>query len=151
MVYQFFDKKTGSGVSVPEQQAEELHKTVIKKFKRTKVYARFTDNTWAADLAEIESLSSSNRKVKSLLCVMFSLNMHGLKVKPLNNKKGKTVLNAFIKIVNESNHEPEKLWVDQGRESYNKLTQEWLDNNDISVCSSHNEVKSITAERFIKT
>ena len=27
----------------------------------------------------------------------------------------KTVLNAFIKIVNESNRKPNKLWVDQGK------------------------------------
>ena len=37
---------------------------------------------------------------------MFSLNTHGL--------KDKTVLNAFIKIANESNRKPSKLWVDQG-------------------------------------
>ena len=37
MIYKFFDKKTGAGVSVNEQLAEELHKTVIKNFKRRKV------------------------------------------------------------------------------------------------------------------
>ena len=57
MVYKFFYKKTGSAVSVNEQLAEELHKPVIKKFKR-KVYARFRDNIWASDLAEMGSLSS---------------------------------------------------------------------------------------------
>ena len=45
-------------------------------------------------------------------------------VKPLIDKKGKTVLNAFIEIVNESNRKPNKLWVDQGREFFNKLMQE---------------------------
>ena len=53
MVYNFFDKKTGSGISVNEQLAEELNKPVIKKFKRTKVYARFKDNNWGADLAAV--------------------------------------------------------------------------------------------------
>ena len=43
MVYKFFDKKTGSRVSVHEELAQELHKPVIKKFKRKKVYARFKD------------------------------------------------------------------------------------------------------------
>ena len=38
--------------------------------------------------------------------------------------KDKIFLNAFIEIVNESNRKPNKLWVDQGREFYNKLTQE---------------------------
>ena len=37
MLYKFFDKKTGLGVSVNEQLAEILHKTVIKIFERRKV------------------------------------------------------------------------------------------------------------------
>ena len=69
----------------------------------------------------------------------------------MKDKKGKTVLNAFIEIVNESNRKPNKLWVDQGREFYKKLMQEWLDNNDILLYSTHNEGKSVIAERFIKT
>ena len=120
MVYKFCDKKTASRVRVNEQLAEELHKPVIKKFKRTKVYARFKDNIWAADLAEMASLSSKNKNVKYLLCVIDIFTKFAW-VKPLKDKKGKTVLNAFIKIVNESNRKPNKLWVDQGREFYNKL------------------------------
>ena len=54
---------------------------------------------------------------------MFSLNAHGLNLWKI--KKGKTVLIAFMKIVNESNRKPNKLWVNQGREFYNKLIQEW--------------------------
>ena len=60
----FFDKKTGSGISVNEQLPEELHKPVIKKFKKRKVYARFKDNIWAIDLAEMGSLSSKNKNLK---------------------------------------------------------------------------------------
>ena len=71
-------------------------------------------------------------------------------VKPSKDKKGETVLNAFIKIVNESNHKPNKLWVDQGRKFYDKFTQEWLENNDILIYSTHNEGKLVIAERFIK-
>ena len=63
-------KKTGSEVGVNEELAEELHKPVIKKFKRRKVYSRFKDNIWAADLAEMGSLSSKIKNDKHLLCVM---------------------------------------------------------------------------------
>ena len=72
-------------------------------------------------------------------------------VKPLKNKKGKTVLNGFIEIVNESNDKPNKLWVAQGREFNNKLMQEWLDNYNVLMYSTHNQGKSVTADRFIKT
>ena len=64
-------KKTGSEASVNEKLAEELHKPLIKKFKKKKrVYARFKDNIWAADLAEIRSLSSKNKNFRYLLCVI---------------------------------------------------------------------------------
>ena len=99
MVYKVFDKKTGSGISVNEQLVEELHKAVIKKSKKRKVYTRFKDNIGAADLVEMGSLSSKIKKVK-------------------------TVLNAFTEIVSESSHKPNKLCVDQGSEFYNKLMQE---------------------------
>ena len=44
MLYKIFDEKTGSGISVNEQLAEEIHKPIIKKLKRRKVYTRFKDN-----------------------------------------------------------------------------------------------------------
>ena len=37
--------------------AEELHKPVIKKFNKRKVYSQFKDNIWGVDLADIQSLS----------------------------------------------------------------------------------------------
>ena len=87
MVNKFFDKKTASGViatskagmSVTEQLAKELHKPVIRKFKRRKAYARFKKNIWAANLAEVESLSSKNKNFKYLFYVIdVSLKIHGL-------------------------------------------------------------------------
>ena len=41
IIYKSFDKKTGSGVSVNENLAKELHKSVIKKFNRERIYVRF--------------------------------------------------------------------------------------------------------------
>ena len=65
-------------MSVNEQLAEELHKPVIKRFKRRKVYASFKVNIWAADLAEMKSLSSKIKNVNCYVSYMFSLNMQGL-------------------------------------------------------------------------
>ena len=52
MVFKFFDKKIGSGINVNEVLAQELHKSVIKIFKRVKVYARFKYDIWTAGLAK---------------------------------------------------------------------------------------------------
>ena len=60
MLYKCFDKKTGLEAGVNEEPAQELHRPVIKKFNRKRVYARFKDNIWVADLAGMGSLSSKN-------------------------------------------------------------------------------------------
>ena len=86
-------------------------------------------------------MCSNNKNVKYLLCVIDALIRYAL-VKKIKNIKYKTVLNAFIEIVNESNRKPNKLWVDQGREFYNKLLQEFLENNEILMYSTHKEGKS---------
>ena len=122
IAYKFFDKKSGSWVSVIKQPAEEWHKPVIKRF--LKVYTRFKDNILAADLAEMGSISSKNKNVKYSLCVIDVFTEYAW-VKTLKDKKGKMVLNAFVEIVNVSNRKPNKLWINQGREVYNKLKREW--------------------------
>ena len=63
-------------------------------------------------------------------------------VKLFKNKKGKTLLNAFIEIVNKFNRKTNKLRVDQGEKFYNNL---------ILMYSAHIEGNSVIAERFIKT
>ena len=85
----------------------------------------------------MESFSSKSKKLKYLLCIIDIFTKYAW-VKPVEDKKCKTVLNAFADIVNESNRKPNKLWIGQGREFYNKLMHEWLDNNDILIYSTHN-------------
>ena len=60
MAYKFFDNKSsGSGINNGSnyQLANELHKPIIKKFKKRKVYSSFKDNIWGVDLADMQSLS----------------------------------------------------------------------------------------------
>ena len=59
MVYKFFDKKSsGSGViNISNVKlADELHKPVIKKFSKRKVYSSFKDNICGVDLADMQLL-----------------------------------------------------------------------------------------------
>ena len=70
---QFFDKKSallnkssGSGIAnEPNYQlANELHKLIIRKFKKRKVYSYFRDNIWGVDLVGMQSLSEYNKGIK---------------------------------------------------------------------------------------
>ena len=53
-------KKKEFVAEVREELAQELHKPVIKKFKKRKIYAKFKDNIWPTDLDELGSLASKN-------------------------------------------------------------------------------------------
>ena len=68
---------------------------------------------------------------------------------PLKDKKGISIVNAFDKIIKQSNRKPNKIWVDQG-EFYN-VFKKWLSDNDIIIYSTYNEGKSVVVERFIRT
>ena len=70
---------------------------------------------------------------------------------PLKDEKSTTITNAFQKILDKSNHKPNKTWVDKGSEFYNRSMKSFLRNNNIDMYSMHNEGKSIVAERFIRT
>ena len=70
---------------------------------------------------------------------------------PLKDKKGISIVNAFNKIIKQSNRKPNKIWVDQGGEFYNNVFEKWLSDNDIIMYSTYNEGKSVVAERFIRT
>ena len=52
------------------QLANELHKPVIRKFKKRKVYSSFRDNIWGVDLADMQPLSKDNKGNKYLLCAI---------------------------------------------------------------------------------
>ena len=162
MVYTFFDKKStaepssleriGSGVKKDSSLilADELHKPIIKKFDKRKVYSQFKDDIWGVDLADMQSLSRKNKGIEYLLSVI-DLDSKYAFVVPLRDKKGISIVNAFNKIIKQSNRKPNKIWVDQGGEFYNNVFKKWLSDNDIIMYSTYNEGKSVIAERFIRT
>ena len=150
MVYKLFDKKsTGSGISSSSILADELHKPIIRKFNKRKVYSQFKDNIWGVDLADMQSLSRKNKGIKYLLCVIDLYSKYAFVI-PLKDKKGISIVNAFDKIIKQSNRKPNKIWVDQGGEFYNNVFEKWLPDNDINMYSTYNEGKSVVAERFIR-
>ena len=70
---------------------------------------------------------------------------------PLKDKKGQTVLNAFKSTVSTSGRKPVYIWVDEGKEFYNKDMTSWLKDENITRYSTHGEHKSEIAERFNRT
>ena len=159
MVYKFFDKKSkGNGAKhvntklIPqnEQLADELHKPIIRKLKKRKVYLAFKDNIWAVDLTDMPFLSRYNKGIIFLLCVIDIFSKYA-SVVPLKDKKGISIFTAFQIILKQPNIKPNKIWVDKGSEFYNASFKKLLQDNDIVMYSTHNEGNSVVVERFIRS
>ena len=93
----FFDKKSkGSGIAnEPNYQlANELHKPIIRKFFKKKVYSSFRDNIQGVDLADMQSLSKYNEGNKYLLCEIDLFSKY-VWVIPIKDKKRTNIVNAF--------------------------------------------------------
>ena len=91
-----------------------------------------------------------NKGFRFLSCVIDIFSKYAWVV-PLKNKRGVSIVNAFQKFLDDSKKKRNKIWVDIGSEFYNRSMQSWLQDNNIKIYSTHNEGKSVVAERFIKT
>ena len=109
MVHKVFDNKSAlldkskkSGIiNEPNYQlANELHKPIIRKFKKRKVYSSFKDNIWGVDLADMQSLSKHNRGIKYLLCVIDLFSKYAWVV-PIKDKKETNIVNAFKNVISK--------------------------------------------------
>ena len=96
-------------------------------------------------------LMSKNKKGFHFLLFIIQIFNKYAWVAPLEDKKGITIINAFQKVLNESNQKPSKIWVDKGSEFYNRSMKSWLQDNDIKKYSTHNEGNSAISERFVRT
>ena len=69
---------------------------------------------------------------------------------PIKDKKGTSIVSAFKKIISEGQRKPNKIWVDEDSEFYNKTFQDFLKINNSEMYSTYNEEKSVVAERFFR-
>ena len=66
----------------------------------------------------MQLISKFNKGFKFLLCVIDIFSKYAW-VLPLKDKKGVSVVDAFQKILDDSNRKPNKIWVNKGSEFYN--------------------------------
>ena len=91
----------------------------------------------------MQALSKHNNGIKYLLTVIDIFSQF-VSIVPLKWKTGQEVANAFSRILKE--RKPSKMWVDRGREFYNKDVQKLFE-----LHSTENDEKSCVIERFNRT
>ena len=91
----------------------------------------------------MQAFAKFNRGVKYLLVVIDFFSKYGWLI-PLKDKMGKSVASALKTIFEE--RKPQKMWVDKGKEFYNKDVKDLME-----LYSTENEEKSSVVERLIRT
>ena len=155
MAYTFFDKKTVGGVCKNEiMQNKELveeHKPIIRKFEKRNAHSSFVDNIWGADLADMQLWSKFNEGFCFLLCIIDTYSKYAWVI-PSKHKKGITITNTFQKMLVESGYKPNKIWVDNGSEFYNRSMKSWLEKNDYTswtkICSCWKFIRTLKNKTY---
>ena len=120
--------------------AESLYKPVTRKFQRMRSNGNGIDEIWAADLVDMQVFSKDNNGIKYVLTVIDILSKF-VWIIPLKRKTGQEFANAFSSILKK--RRTSKVWVDKGRELYNKDVQKLVE-----LYSTETEVKSCVSEQF---
>ena len=94
--------------------------------------------------------SKFNKGIPFLLCVIDIFSKYAWVI-PLKDKKGIIITKTFQKFLDESNRKPNKIWVDNECEFYNRSMKSWLEKTPREMYSRHNKGKSVSPEVFIRT
>ena len=102
----FLIKKSKGGsvnneIKQNKQLVEEIHKLIIKKTTKRRVYSSFKGNILGADLADMQLISRINKGTRFLLFVIGIFSNYALVVL-VKEKKDRTIVNAFQKILDNS-------------------------------------------------
>ena len=103
-------RKLGWGIEWSNEHADELHKSIRKKFKKRRVFASGTDAIWTADLIDIQCFPRSNKVFKYILMIIDVFCKYGWAM-PLKTKTGPEVMKAFRSLWRKQ-APPQTLWPD---------------------------------------
>ena len=126
-----------------------LHKPVRKRFSRNKIIVFYIDELWQMDLCETSSLklNDGDTFILSIIDVFSKIGF----ARSLKDKKGPTVLKAFLNVLKESGRKPTKVQTDAGVEFTNRAFKSTLKKQNTYFYVTFIENKAAVVERFNRT
>ena len=128
------ERASSEKISWQQQLAKELHKPITRDFTRQRGIVNDVDEIWAAELVDMQKFNNWNKGYKYLLMVIEVFSKYG-RIKPIKDKKGETVTETFKSIFKEG-RQPRYVWVDKGKEFYDKHFKEFLDKKIVKIYST---------------
>lgn len=131
-----------------KQEPYSLQRQNIKP-KRTPIIVAGIDSQWSSDLMDMVKYSDSNDDYKYVLVAIDTFSKF-LWLRPLKNKTGHSVANAFVHIF-ESGRTPNRIRSDKGQEFKAQEVKRIMKKYNVRQMFTQNEVKASISERVIKT
>jgi hypothetical protein len=128
--------------------AKELHKPKRRHFPTRSVVLRGIDETWQADLVDMQHVK--HRGYSYLLTVIDVFSKFAF-ARPLKSKRGEEVTLAFDDILRSSGRKPSKLHTDQGTEFFNRTFKKLMDQYGIHHYHTFSDKKASIVERWNRT
>ena len=133
-----------------KQDAYNLHRPVVRKFKRAKITTTGPNEQFEADLIDLSNIKSHN-KGNTFLLVVIDVFSRRASVCPLKSKQGRDVA-AALELIFDKWTNPKYLRTDQGKEFKNAQVQKVLKDRKIKYFTTYgSEVKAAICERFNRT
>ena len=116
---------------------------------KTDVY--FIDDIWSLDILDLKDYGpENNRGYRYVLVTIDNFSKYGWTI-PLKNKNAQTIKDSFENILINSKRKPNLVESDRGKEFYNNIFQDFLNKNNIKLCSRNSSYGAVFAERFNRT
>ena len=128
---------------------EELHKPTRRNFPRRKYDIGDIDETWQADLVDMQEYSRQNKGYQYLLTIIDIFSKYAWVV-PVKSKSAEDVSQAMESILKKK-RVPKNLHVDMGKEFYNAKFKRLLKEYKIHMYSTYSNLKASICERFNRT
>lgn len=138
-------------MSEKQQIVEELHRSARKNFPRRSYVMRGINETFQADLIEMQPWADQNRGHRYILMVIDVFSKRAW-AKPLKNKTGPEVTKAMEEILDANSQQiPQNMHTDLGKEFYNVHFQRLMHKHGINHYSTYSTMKASIVERLNRT
>ena len=122
-----------------------------KNYATNKTDVYHIDDIWSLDILDLKDYGpENNRGYRYVLVVIDNFSKFGWTV-PLKNKNAQTIKDSFENILTNSKRKPNLIESDRGKEFYNNIFQDFLNENDIRLYSRNTSLGAVSAERFNRT
>lgn len=128
---------------------EELHTPARRNYPRRKFDVRGLDETWQADLVEMQPYSRENKGYRYMLTTIDVFSKYAWAI-PVKTKNAKDITEA-MQIILQKNRRPKNLQTDKGKEFYNSNFQNLMKKHKINLYSTFSNLKASIVERFNRT